>query len=83
MASIRPRTDRPRQPQKSRFWKRVISALSITSLTLAPVMTLALWLMISDPVTAAAVMERGDLLPVIAAIVKVMGKAMVAMLSAL
>jgi hypothetical protein len=61
----------------------VISALSITSLTLAPVLTLALWLMISDPVTAAAVMERGDLLPVIAAIVKVMGKAMVAMLSAL
>jgi hypothetical protein len=83
MASIRPRTDRPRQAPKSRFWKRVFSALSITSLTLAPVMTLALWLMITDPVTAAAVMERGDLLPVIAAIMNVMGKAMVAMLSAL
>ena len=83
MASIRPRTDRPRQAPKSRFWKRVFSALSLTSLALAPVATLALWLMITDPVTAAAVMERGDLLPVFVAIMKVMGKAMMAVMSAL
>ena len=38
---------------------------------LAPVAALSLWLLISDPVTAAAVMERGDLLPVLAALAKI------------
>ena len=83
MASIRPSTDRPRQQPKSRFWPRVFSAVSITSLTLAPVGALSLWLLISDPVTASAVMERGDLLPVLAALAKVIGKALMAVMSAL
>jgi hypothetical protein len=43
----------------------------------------ALWLLISDPVTAAAVMERGDLLPVLAALMKIIGKALMSVLSAL
>jgi hypothetical protein len=50
---------------------------------MAPVAALSLWLLISDPVTAAAVMERGDLLPVLAALAKLVGKALVSMLSAL
>jgi hypothetical protein len=83
MASIKPSTDRPRQPPRSRFWPRVFSAVSLVSVTLAPVAALSLWLLISDPVTAAAVMERGDLLPVIAALAKMLGKALVAALSAL
>jgi hypothetical protein len=83
MPSIKPSTDRPRQQPKSRFWPRVFSAVSIVSLTLAPVAALALWLLISDPVTAAAVMERGDLLPVLAALAKVIGKAVMAVMSSL
>ena len=83
MSSRRPSTDRPRLQPRSRFWPRVFSAVSITSLTLAPVAALALWLLISDPVTAAAVMERGDLLPVLAAIAKVIGKAVMAVMSSL
>ena len=83
MAVIRTSTDRPRQAPKGRFWRRLLSAVSIASLALAPVATLALWLMISDPVTAAAVMERGDLLPVIAAIFKLMGKALMSVMAAL
>ena len=83
MASIRPATDRPRQAPRSRFWPRVFSAVSLVSVTLAPVAALSLWLLISDPVTAAAVMERGDLLPVLAALAKILGKAIVAALSAL
>jgi hypothetical protein len=50
---------------------------------LAPVAGLALWLLMSDPVTAAAVMERGDLLPLFAALAKVLGKALMSLLSAL
>ena len=83
MASIKPSTDRPRQPPRSRFWPRVFSAVSLVSVTLAPVAALSLWLLISDPVTAAAVMERGDLLPVLAALAKILGKAIIAALSAL
>jgi hypothetical protein len=82
MATERPRTDRPRAAPKSRFWPGVLKAVTITSVTLAPVATLALWLMMTDPVTAAAVMERGDLLPVLAAIVRIVGQAMMALLTA-
>ena len=62
---------------------RLFSFLSIGSLTLAPVAALTLWLLISDAVTAAAVMERGDLLPVIGALAKLVGKALAAMIAIL
>jgi hypothetical protein len=83
MAALNPRTDRPRQAPKSRFWPRVFSVLTVGSVVLAPVATLALWLMITDPVTAAGVMERGDLLPVVSGLVKLLGKAIISALSAL
>ncbi|HEX8029125.1 MAG TPA: hypothetical protein VF491_11715 [Vicinamibacterales bacterium] len=62
---------------------RLLSAISVTAVMLAPVAALALWLLISDPVTAAAVMERGDLMPVVAALVKIIGKALMAVISTL
>lgn len=83
MASIRPTTDRPRQQPRSRFWTRLFSAVSVSAVVLAPVAALSLWLLISDPVTAAAVMERGDLLPVLAALVKIIGKLLMSVMSAL
>ena len=83
MALPKPTTDRPRQLPKSRFWPRLFSFVSVSSVMLAPVAALSLWLMISDPVTAAAVMERGDLLPVLGALAKVVGKAIAAMLALL
>ena len=83
MALPRPATDRPRQLPKSRFWPRLLSFVSVSSLTLAPVAAMSLWLLISDPVTAAAVMERGDLLPVLTALAKILGKAVASLLAAL
>jgi hypothetical protein len=83
MATLIPATDRPRPLQKSRFWPRLLSAVSVASVTLAPVAALSLWLLISDPVTAAAVIERGDLLPVLAALAKILGKALMSVMSAL
>lgn len=62
---------------------RLFSFLSVGSLTLAPLAALTLWLLISDPVTAAAVMERGDLLPVLGALAKLVGKAFAAVLAIL
>jgi hypothetical protein len=83
MATLHAATDRPRQAPRSRFWRRVFSAVSVTAVAMAPVAALSLWLLISDPVTAAAVMERGDLLPVLEALAKVLGKALVSVMSAL
>jgi hypothetical protein len=83
MATVRPSTDRPRQAPKSRFWPRFLSAVSVASVVLAPVAALSLWLLISDPVTAAAVMERGDVMPVLVALAKILGKALMSVMSAL
>ena len=83
MATVRTGTDRPRQAPKSRFWPRVFGTISISALVLAPVAALSLWLLITDPVTAAAVMERGSLLPVMAALAKMIGKAIMAAITTL
>jgi hypothetical protein len=83
MARINKGTDRPRQLQKSRFWPRVFGTISVSAVVLAPVAALSLWLLMSDPVTAAAVMERGSLLPVFAALAKMVGKAIIAAITAL
>ena len=83
MASLKSTTDRPRQLPKSRFWPRLLSLVSVSSVTLAPVAALSLWLLISDPVTAAAVIERGDLLPLLGALAKIIGNAFVSLLAIL
>jgi hypothetical protein len=83
MATLKVTTDRPRQAPKSRFWPRVFGAVSVSAVALAPVATMALWLLMTDPVTAAAVSERGDLLPVLAAMLKMVGKALMSVMSAL
>ena len=83
MALPKPKSDRPRQLPKSRFWPRLFSLVSVSSIAMAPVAALSLWLLMSDPVTAAAVMEQGSLFPVLAALAKVVGKAVAAMLAML
>ena len=83
MATLKSTIDRPRQLPKSRFWPRLLSFVSVSAITLAPVGALTLWLLISDPETAAAVMERGDLLPVLSALAKIIGKAFASMMAML
>jgi hypothetical protein len=79
--SPRPKTDRPRiAPPKGRVLRRVFSAVSVSAVVTAPVAALALWLMLTDPVTAAGVLERGDLLPVVKALAAMVGKAITAVL---
>ena len=78
MASIKQGTDRPRQLPKSRFWPRVVGTISVSALVRASVGALTLWLLMTDPVTASAVMERGSMLPVMAALAKMIGKAIMA-----
>ena len=79
--SPRPKTDRPRvAPPKGRVLRNVFSAVSVSAVITAPVAALALWLMLTDPVTAAGVLERGDLLPVVKALAAMVGKAITAVL---
>jgi len=78
-----PRTDRPRPLPKSRLMSRLFSIVSVGAIVLAPVAAASLWLLISDPVTAAGVVERGDLMPVLVALAKIVGKAISAVMSAL
>ena len=83
MPFTRSTTDRPRQQPSSRLPQRVFSIVSVSAVMLAPVAAASLWLLISDPVTAAGVVERGDLLPVLIALAKIVGKAFSAVMSAL
>lgn len=76
-------TDRPRQQPKSRLAQRVFSIVSVSAVVLAMVAAASLWLLISDPVSAAGVVERGDLQPVLVALAKIVGKAISAVMSAL
>ena len=76
-------TDRPRQHAKSRLPARLFSIVSISAVVTAPEAALALWLLISDPVTAAGVVERGNLFPVLVAMAKLLGRAITAVMSAL
>jgi hypothetical protein len=79
--SPRPKTDHPRvAPPKGRVLRKVFSAVSLSAVAMAPVSALALWLLLTDPVTAASVLERGDLLPVVKALAVVVGKAITAVL---
>lgn len=76
-------TDRPRQQEPSRLLRRVFSVVSVGALVTAPVAALALWLLLTDPVTASGVMERGDLMPVFKALAVVFGKALKAVMTLL
>jgi len=82
MAFDRHSTDRPRQVP-SRLLPRAVSYMSVGAMMMAPLAVLSLWLLISDPVTAAAVVERGDLIPVIRAIATFIGHTLAAVLSML
>ena len=83
MATPKSTTDRPRQLPKSRLWPRLLSFVTVSAVGLAPIGALTLWLLISDAETAAAVMERGDLLPVLSALAKIIGKALASVMAML
>ena len=57
--------------------------MSVGALLTAPIAALALWLLLTDPVTASAVIQRGDLLPVFKALAVVIGQALKALMSLL
>lgn len=75
--------DRPRPQERRRLIRRLFGIVSVGALITAPIAALALWLLLTDPVTAGAVIERGDLLPVLKALALVVGNALKALMSLL
>ena len=80
MPTRAPSTDRPRPAPRSRLLSRVVGVVSVGALVLAPVAALTLWLLLTDSVTSAAVVEQGDLAPVLKALATLVGRAMAAAL---
>ena len=80
MPTRAPSTDRPRPAPRSRLLSHVVGVVSVGALVLAPVAALTLWLLLTDSVTSAAVVEQGDLAPVLKALATLVGRAMAAAL---
>jgi hypothetical protein len=64
-----------------RVARTVFSVIGLVALLTAPVAAVSLWLLLTDPSTAAEVMERGDVLPLVRALATVIGKALAAVLA--
>lgn len=63
-------------PSRTRRWlSRVFLALGVTTLVVAPVVSVGAWLVMSDPALAADVAAEGDLWPIVRAIVETLGAA--------
>ncbi len=57
------------------------SVVGIGAFVLALVAALSLWLLLTDPMTASAVMERGDVLPLARSLLLAVGNALVRLLA--
>jgi hypothetical protein len=58
----------------------VFSILGVGSLAAAALAALTLWVLLTDPATAAEVADRGSLMPVLQLFVQTVGHALVAIL---
>ncbi len=57
------------------------SVVGVSAFVLALVATLSLWLLLTDPMTASAVVERGDVLPLASSLLAAVGNALVKLLA--
>lgn len=71
---VRPRTG-------ERMMRTTFNVVALAAFVAAPVAAVALWLLLTDPILAAEVTERGSLLPVIRTLIVTLGKAIAAVLA--
>lgn len=71
---VRPRTS-------ERLIRTTFNVVALGAFVAAPVAAVALWLLLTDPILAAEVHERGSLLPVVRTLVVTLGKAIAAVLA--
>jgi hypothetical protein len=82
MATPHPSPDGRSGPSpRGRVVVTTFSVVGVSALVLATVAALSLWLLLTDPMTASAVVERGDALPLARSLLVAVGNALVKLLA--
>lgn len=82
MATPHPSHDGSDQPWlRGRLARAAVSVVGVSAVAAAPAAAVSLWLLLTDPMTAGEVLERGDLLPLARALVLAVGRALAAVLA--
>lgn len=75
MATPHPTPEGSRPSPRGRVVVTTFSVVGISAVALAVVAALSLWLLLTDPVAANAVAERGDVLPLARSFLVAVGQA--------
>ena len=70
-----------RRPRRGRVLRTMLNVVGVGAFLAAPIAAVALWLLLTDPVVAGEVADRGTVLPVMKALVFAMGKAIASVLA--
>lgn len=82
MATPHPSLDGRSQPSpRGRVVVTTFGVVGVSALVLATVAALSLWLLLTDPMTASAVIERGDVLPLARSLLVAVGNAIAKLLA--
>jgi hypothetical protein len=71
----------PATPRTRRVFGTALSVVGLSAVVAAPVAAVSFWLLLTDPTTVGAVLERGDLLPLARALARALGQAISAVLA--
>ena len=71
----------PGEPFGARVARTTFGVLGLSAVCAAPLVAIALWLLLTDPVTAGHVADSDALFPVVQALVLAVGKAIVSILT--
>jgi hypothetical protein len=69
------------EPLGTRVARTTFGVLGLSAVCAAPLVAIALWLLLTDPVTAGHVADSDALVPVVQALVLAVGKAIVSILA--
>jgi hypothetical protein len=70
-----------RRPRRGRLIRTTFNVVGVSAFVAAPIAAVALWLLLTDPVLAGEVADRGSILPVMRTLVVAVGKAIAAVLA--
>jgi hypothetical protein len=70
-----------RRPRRGRVVRATFNVVGLGAVVAAPVAAVSLWLLLTDPVLASEVAERGSFLPIVKTLVVAVWKATAAVLA--
>ena len=70
-----------RRARRGRVIRTMLNVVGVGAFLAAPIAAVALWLLLTDPVVAGEVADRGSILPVMKALVFAVGKAIASVLA--